>query len=492
MKSTSIRWRLSLTYAGIALLTTLLLGLIMMGILTRYYAGQERVYLIKQAQDIGLRYFSWEEKTTDEGRFSESVNLDDFMERLSFYMDAQVRFLDPEGAVIADSGFPRSEMYLKISEELEKEDAWYPKGIAISKIEGNPFINWLLRAEPEELEVKSRGEKGADKTRSQQVVRKAFYDDEGNLLGYVELSHGPAFGRDILASVAWGWGIAALIAVMLSGTAGLWVSRRFSAPLESLARTTTQMAEGELNARTEVEREDEFGQLAEAFNAMAESIETKVTALRRFVADAAHELGSPLTALRTNLELMEEDKVSDALEQVQRMDDLTRNLLLLSKLEAVDAETRFETLDLAEVLQETTESYASRAEQADLTFVQEIKGDALPIQGNEPQLRRLIQNLLDNAIKFTPAGGQVHVQLKKGEAAADLSVADTGMGIPKEDQPRLFSRFHRGSNASRYPGSGLGLAIIKAVADRHQASIMVESAPEGTTVTVRFPLYLST
>jgi two-component system sensor histidine kinase MprB len=251
------------------------------------------------------------------------------------------------------------------------------------------------------------------------------------------------------------------------------------------------MAAGNLSARSDIEREDEFGLLANSFNRMADTIEAKVAALRRFVADAAHELHTPLTALRTNLELIEDDDIPSALEQVERMDALTRSLLDLSQLEASPYEIQSDDVDLATLLRDLSEPYASRAEQAELSFYLEIEHDPAIIKGDANQLITLIQNLLDNAIKFTPAGGQVNVKLNTLDDAIQLSVADTGIGIPDEDIPHLFSRFHRGRNASAYPGNGLGLAIVKAIADQQGARIRVDSNPSGTVFVVQFILYQS-
>jgi signal transduction histidine kinase len=319
------------------------------------------------------------------------------------------------------------------------------------------------------------------------VITQAFYNNSQQLLGYVELSNGPAFGREILRSVAWGWAIAALVTVLLAAGAGIWVSRRFSKPLESLTLTSTQMTKGDLSSRSKVERQDEFGLLAHSFNQMADSVETKVKTLRRFVADAAHELGTPLTALRTNLELIEHEDILVALEQVDRMDALTQSLLDLSKLEALSTEMESETIGFAQLLEDLAEAYASRAEQAELDFNLEIGRTPIRIKGDADQLRFMIQNLLDNAIKFTPTGGRVDVKLTQSEEEVKLCISDTGIGIPEKDVPQLFSRFHRGRNASAYRGSGLGLAIVKTIADQHGASIEVERKATGTIFKVRFP-----
>ena len=222
---------------------------------------------------------------------------------------------------------------------------------------------------------------------------------------------------------------------------------------------------------------------------MADSIETQVAALRRFVSDAAHELGTPLTALRINLELIDDELIPPALEQVERIDALTRSLLTISKLEALDSRPQHDDVDLSVLLRELADFYASRAEQANLSFDLEILDDSIKIKGDANQLKTLVNNLLENAIKFTPAGGQIRVGLKTQDDAVQLTVANTGIGIPEDDLPQLFSRFHRGHNASAYPGSGLGLAIVKAIADRHRAKVSVKSDQSGTVFVVQFRTY---
>ncbi len=138
------------------------------------------------------------------------------------------------------------------------------------------------------------------------------------------------------------------------------------------------------------------------------------------------------------------------------------------------------------MLGDLAEPYASRAEQGELSFNLEIVNDPAIINGDAAQLGILVQNLLDNAIKFTPAGGQINLNLSTSDEAVRLSVADTGIGIPEDDLPQLFSRFHRGRNASAYPGSGLGLAIAKVIIDQHGASIAVESSNTGTVINILF------
>ena len=288
------------------------------------------------------------------------------------------------------------------------------------------------------------------------------------------------------------------IAVLLAMLVGWRISRRISAPLLALTGVTSQMAEGNLSVRADTSQQDEVGLLAHRFNEMADQVEETVVALRRFVADAAHELHTPLTALRTNLELAAGHEANEpvlrlinrAAGQVARLETLTNDLLDLSRLETKSVEVEYSPLQLNDLLAKVSELYASQAEQQGQVFSLDLPSEACQVWGNEPQLRRAISNLLDNALKFTPKGGAIEVGLRPlpEEGQVELWVKDEGIGIPVDETPQLFSRFHRGRNATHYPGSGLGLAIVKAIVESHGGQVAAQSCPEGAYFTLRLPL----
>ncbi|HEC35730.1 MAG TPA: HAMP domain-containing histidine kinase, partial [Anaerolineae bacterium] len=149
-----------------------------------------------------------------------------------------------------------------------------------------------------------------------------------------------------------------------------------------------------------------------------------------------------------------------------------------------------EPLDLAALVRRVSEVYASRAEQAGITFALDLPETPVTVSGNADQLCRAIGNLLDNAIKFTPARGSVTLGLRQDEGEATLWVQDSGIGIPEEDLPHLFERFHRGRNATAYPGSGLGLAIVKAIVEAHGGRVRGENVEQGARFTVWLPVDL--
>jgi signal transduction histidine kinase len=311
-------------------------------------------------------------------------------------------------------------------------------------------------------------------------------------MGILILSDGPAYGSEIVSSVAHGWLFAGGFAVLLAAAAGLFVSRQISKPLLALTEVTVQMTAGDLSTRANIARQDELGTLALSFNAMADRIQEIVVTLQRFVADAAHELHTPLTALRTNLELAKNEHPSTAIrrahEQVIRLEKLTDGLLALSRIEAQSGTEQATPVDLVSLIRSTSELYASRAEQAGLGYELFLPEQVPPVLGRADQLASVISNLMDNAIKFTPTNGKVSLGLRRLDQTLELTVQDTGIGIPPDDLPQLFERFRRGHNASDHPGSGLGLAITKAIVKAHGGSIMAESSPVGTRITVNLPL----
>ena len=334
--------------------------------------------------------------------------------------------------------------------------------------------------------------------RSDQTYKIAITDSANQkMLGTLELSEGPAYGMDIVLKVAAGWGIASLVAVAIAALAGWLISRRMSAPVVALTGAARQMADGNLSVRANTTTHDEFGEMARAFNEMAGQVEQTVEALKRFVSDAAHELHTPLTALHTNLDLLEDHQqpaesagayLGQMREQLNRLEALTTGLLDLSRIESGTGHDGIETLDMVILLRQVVEPYASQAEQSSLDFALDLPDGPVNVLASPGQLVRAVSNLLDNAIKFTPPGGCVSAALVVDDAQVCLTVADSGIGIPSEDLPLIFTRFHRGRNAAGFPGSGLGLAIVKAIAEQASGQVEVDSSPAGTRFTLTLPL----
>ena len=530
----SIRWRLPLTYAAIALLTVLALGTVLVTTLRAYYSQQEWQYLNDNAHVIGqgVTRMLRNDAPVDILR----VQLDNF----SFLSQSRVRLLDTEQQVVVESAVPRDFLISLAYSALPAPEPmwWQDTTIILEAGSTQPTESGaepqtpatpqqyvpLLGVQPDrqaffEERLQQDGEpltpgdffyriavagtsfgfglnRELNSPRSDQEVRVSLLDSKQDVLGYLELSAGPAYGTEIIKGVLQAFIAAGIIAVLVAGGTGWYISRRITAPLMVLTQATSRMADGQLSARVNVEGGDEFGLLAGVFNQMAGKVEGTVTTLRRFVADAAHELHTPITALHANLELAatEEDDsqritfIERAVEQLKRLEALTSSLLDLSRLESNSDQPERVPVDLVALVRTTSELYASRAEQAGHSFYFDLPDTSVIACVNEGQLRRALGNLLDNAIKFTPADGAIGVGLRQQQANVELWVKDTGIGIPPEELPQIFSRFHRARNTATYPGSGLGLAIIKAIVEGHDGQVSVKSGAQGTCFTVRLPI----
>jgi signal transduction histidine kinase len=325
---------------------------------------------------------------------------------------------------------------------------------------------------------------------------QALSDEEKNYATLVRVGERPvgllltyeieySKGRDSLHHNVFWTGV---FIVGISWVVSLVLSRRISRPLVDLTEATRAMTAGDLDVRVPVHHRGEAGELAAAFNQMADQVKNTIVTLRRFVSDAAHEIHTPLTGLSTSLELAPDDEfVKRARAQVERLEALTEGLLDLSRIEANERTETHILVVLTSLVEEASERYAAWAEQAGLTFDLTLPESPIAIQGDETQLRRALDNLVDNATKFTPEGGAVSVALCQEEGWVNVLVEDSGIGIPEEDLPELFSRFHRGRNAAAYPGSGLGLAIVNAIAESHGGQVAAENTARGAQFTLRLP-----
>ena len=524
MKFDSIRWRLMLSYAAIALLAAFSLGVVLRSILRDYYDRQEATYLKTRAIEIGSIASQLLEADLPPQMIQE------LSKSWSFMLQTRVQILDTDGEQLADSGLPQAQQVFFIASERPfqlpiGQSAVRPAEEGAQVLPAGPgqfFQIQVLRSEtsgggnvqedvimfsPESVGVALPADEsmygllgpyaGAPTRRSSQVVEQKIMGQNGTLLGKVILSNGPAYGDEILNNVTNGWILAGIAGVVLAALAGWLVSTRIATPLTELTTITSRMSQGDLSARAEVHSEDEIGTLGRSFNEMAARVEETVGTLRSFVADAAHELHTPLTALQANIELARDEKnpadralyLSRAQEQGRRLEGLVQSLLDLSRIEAAESKSGFAPVDFTQLVREVGEQFASRAEQADRSFTMNIPKDVVHVLGNETQLKQVAINLLENALKFTPENGSISLRLERHSDQVGLTVSDTGIGIPPEDLPHLFERFHRGRNASEYPGNGLGLAIVKAIVNAHQGDVAVQSElMKGTSISVSLPI----
>lgn len=519
LKLNSIRWRLVLSYAAIALLAALALGLVLRVVLRNYYDEQERQYLRSRAVQISFITSQMLSSGVSDEVIQGQAN------GWAFILQARVRIEDVSGRLIVDSGVPEMQKVLFITSEIQplpsgldasvtthtktqKEETFqiqvFPADQASAPSVGDNFVfidrNSGGTVLPVDTSMGGLLETlpGIPVRRSSQSVVNQVLGNSGEVIARVTLSDGPAYGDEILNNVMNSLIAAGVIAVLLAALAGWVFSDRITTPIIALTQTTSRMAHGDLSVRANISGKDEMGTLANSFNGMAEQVEQTVSTLRAFVADAAHELHTPLTALEANIELARDEKnvsnrtryLSRALEQGQRLEALVKSLLDLSRIEAAESKSEFVDIDLSRILNETTEQFASRAEQTNRNFEADLPDEKLEMIGDEKQLCQVFVNLLENAIKFTDADDTIKLSAHVSENEIYVEVSDTGMGIPHDDLPNLFKRFHRGRNVSEIAGNGLGLAIVKAIVDRHSGNVDVSSTglDQGSSFIVQLPL----
>jgi heavy metal sensor kinase len=289
--------------------------------------------------------------------------------------------------------------------------------------------------------------------------------------------------------------------VVLASLLGYWLSGRALAPVSRIIESAERVGVRDLSRRLEVPRaKDELRRLTEQVNAMLDRIEASVKRITRFTADASHDLRTPLALIRTNAEIALRRPRSDSdyrealariLATSEETSELIEQLLMLARADANVAQLKLEPASLYPVLQIVAQKAKLLALGKGLAFSDFVVPCNLALFANEAALERLFLSILDNAIKYTPAGGHVALRLHREDAQAVIEVADTGIGIAEKDLPHVFERFYRADQvrSRETRGSGLGLSIAKWIAESHNGSIELQSRPgQGTKVGIRLPL----
>jgi two-component system OmpR family sensor kinase len=319
----------------------------------------------------------------------------------------------------------------------------------------------------------------------------------GNQTLVVEVGHSLKQIDNTMSSVRWAILGGVLAALALVGISGGVLVRRALSPVGRITRTAQNIElSSDLSRRVGYKGPmDEVGQLATTFDHMIEHLERDFEAQKHFIADASHDLRSPLTVLRGNLDLLKrklsEEERQESLKamegEAERMGRIVNDLLLLAEVESGQMKHR-EMVSLKDIL---LEGVARGQQLLPNTRIVIGRLEDLSVMGDAYMLNRLLSNLIDNAIAYTPEGGIITLSLYRDGDLARLEVADNGRGIAPEHLPHIFDRFYRVDQArSRIKGgSGLGLAIVKAIAEQHQGKVTVTSEPgKGSTFTVSFRL----
>jgi two-component system sensor histidine kinase BaeS len=296
-------------------------------------------------------------------------------------------------------------------------------------------------------------------------------------------------GRALLLSL--------LIALILVSVLGYLLARNLSRPVTRLRDTVHELTSGRFSARAKVESSDEIGELARYVNRLAETLEKNETSRRRWTADIAHELRTPLAVLQGELDAVKDGMrpftaatVVSLQEEVAHLSELVADLQTLALADAGALNIRLQNVDLASLLRQVMEGFAARLSAAGLRLDADLP-PRLELPADPQRLRQLLQNLLENSCRYTHAGGKVQIRLTKEKQDAVLEIADSAPGVDGAHWPHLFDRFYRvePSRGRAGGGSGLGLAICRNIIEAHGGEISAGGSPlGGLAIHIRLPL----
>ncbi|MEO8128428.1 MAG: ATP-binding protein, partial [Bryobacteraceae bacterium] len=331
------------------------------------------------------------------------------------------------------------------------------------------------------------------------MVRSGPFVDDNHKTFYVALGRSLAESDTIVERFTWRYFVMLPLMIISSSFLGWYMARRALIPVDDVARTAQRITGANLTAQIPSRgADDELDRLIDSFNRMIERLNSSFTQTRQFSTDVSHELRTPLTAIRGQLEVAlltaktiddYKDAMVDALQDVERLSQTIRALLLLSQAESGQLAIQWQVLDLTPIAADIVDQFQIPAEGAHLTLTSDLPAECL-IEGDRIQLERLLSNLLSNAMKYTPAGGSVHVGIICTSEQATIVVEDTGLGIKQDHLPHIFDRFYRVPTADQGPdkGLGLGLSFVAWIVKAHRGTIDVQSQiGKGTRFTITLP-----
>jgi signal transduction histidine kinase len=295
----------------------------------------------------------------------------------------------------------------------------------------------------------------------------------------------------------WLWGVvlgAGVFALLIS----LGVARRLSRPIHALTRAAQRLRDGDLAQRVKPEGKDEIGELARAFNHLAKSLEKQEQFRKKLTGDLAHELRTPLANLQTHIEALLDgvlpltsQNLKSLHQEILRLGRLVSSLEQLTRAEAGGLTLKRENRDLRELVEKLSSQFHPLFLDKGVKLMISLPQDPVDTSLDPDKISQVIGNLLSNALRFTPRGGEVEVTAKTQDGEVQINVKDTGVGIPEKDIPFVFERFFRGGNGDgdAAKGSGIGLTIAKELTEAHGGRMEVKSVlNHGTEFTVRLPL----
>ncbi|CUA79075.1 sensor histidine kinase [Anoxybacillus suryakundensis] len=351
------------------------------------------------------------------------------------------------------------------------------------------------------LAGKTVTKKGYEQTFDRQIVGVIIpLLDEHRLMGILYLYVPLASIEDVLERIQTFVMIGGMLFLFITVFVGRKIAMHFTKPLQHMQQAAYRVSQGDFSVDIEVETEDEIGQLAKAFNQMAHALAKEDERKKEFLANVSHELRTPLSYVKGYSEALLDGVVKEEAQQkkymklihreASRMQRLVRDLLDLAQLEGTYPLVRT-PFSIAQLIEETMEKYEPIMQEKHIHLLFDLDHDLI-VDGDPDRIEQVLQNLLDNALRYTPSGGTISLRATNKHPMCELVITDSGQGMSKEDMERLGERFFRAdrSRSREHGGTGLGIAIVKQIVKLHGGSIRFESEQgKGTTVYVELPLY---
>ena len=284
----------------------------------------------------------------------------------------------------------------------------------------------------------------------------------------------------------------------VTGVTGLFFVKSIVNPIRDVSNIARTIAMGNFNARIEIKKDDEIGELCDAINYMASELSNSENIKNDFISSVSHELRTPLTAIRgwgetakmslgTDPELVDRG-LDVVLSEADRLSSLVEELLDFSRMQTGRLSLVSQPMDVGLILKESADMYEELAKKQEIELVVAALDQEIKVLGDKNRLKQVFVNIIDNAVKYTEAGGQVLINLDIEEACVRITIKDTGVGIPAEDIGRVKEKFYKANKTVR--GSGIGLAVADEIIKQHDGLLFIESIEKvGTTVTVVLPVY---
>jgi len=481
---TSLRARLIVSYIVIILICLVLVSLASILLLSRFQARLVFSGLVDAAVPTALRVNGLLQR--DRSPVEIAALLQEQAER----QQVRILLLTPRGQVLADTQGDWTGKQAKVAlDEIHKDP-------------GTSYVHGSLTT--------PSGDNQLYVALPATSLRLAAESGESQRLVYVALLASPRRGlRAVLKDVANRFLQAGLVTLVISLILALLIARSIAKPLQRMTAATEEIARGNYDQTLDITSPDEVGRLAASFNAMVHEVKASRQAQRDFVANVSHELKTPLTSIQGFSQAILDGTADDEVNRYRaveiigsganRMSRLVDELLDLARIESGQIQMLREPVDIAQMLEACVEKFALRAREGNVELVLDVP--ALPlVTGDKDRLDQVFTNLLANALKYTPSAGKVTVKAqevtkirkKVGLASTvEISVTDTGTGIPPEDLSHIFERFYQvnKSRAGQDRGAGLGLTIARQIVEAHEGSISVESVRDlGTKFTVSLPV----